>query len=204
MKKLKIVGTTHLMTKEEIEKIIIKENPDVIGVELCPTRVSIFTKPLEVREKDESFLGEISKELEEKSREENLDYGSDMKTAMFYAINNKIPLVLLDKDIIEIQKEFATIPLEEQICLQSELIKFKGSPLQKEIDENELIKEMKKRIPVTYSILVKSRDKYIIKKIKEAIKTYKGKKILIFLGKAHSKKISNVFRDIDERRLKKK
>lgn len=190
---IKIVGTTHLMTKDDIEKIIIEENPDVIGVELCKTRMDIFTKPLEIRDKDESFLGEISKELENKSKEESLDYGSDMKAAMFYAINNNIPLVLLDRDINEIKNEFATIPIKEQICLQSELVKFKDSPLQKEINEDELIAQMKERIPVTYSILVKSRDEFIIKRIKEASKLHKGKKILIFLGKAHAKKISNVF-----------
>ena len=183
------------MTKDEIEKIIIEENPDVIGVELCQTRVDIFTKPLEERDKDESFLGEISKELENKSEEENLDYGSDMKTAMFYAINNNIPLVLLDKDINEIKKEFLTIPIEEQICLQEELSKFKVSPLQKEINEDELILEMKKQIPITYSILVTSRDEYIIEKIRETINIHKDKKILIFLGKVHAKKISDVFKN---------
>jgi len=191
---IKIIGTTHLILKEDIEKIIKSENPDVIGVELCKTRMDIFTKPLEKRINDESFLGDISIELAKKANEEDMDYGSDMKSAMFYAINNNIPLVLLDKDINEIKKEFATIPLEEQICLQKELIKFKDSPLQKEINEDELIKEMKERIPFTYSILVESRNQYIIKEIKSAINLYDGKNILIFLGKVHAKEISNAFK----------
>jgi pheromone shutdown protein TraB len=186
---IKIIGTTHLMKKDFIEEIIKKENPDMIGVELCKTRFDIFSNPLEQREKDESLVGEISDELNKKAQEENLDYGSDMKTAMFYAINNKIPLLLLDKEINEIKKSMEEIPLKEQLILKEELIKFKNDPLQKEIDESEIMKEIKNRIPITYHILVESRDNYIIDKIKVAELLNKRKKILIFLGKVHAKSI---------------
>ena len=178
------------MSKESIEKIIKEEKPEVLGVELCETRFKIFTNPLEnIREKDESLLGEITKGMKEKAEEEKLDYGSDMKTVMFYAINNNIPLVLVDKDILQIRKEMATIPLEEQKYLQNELMKFKSKPLQKEVDEEEIIKKMKEEIPTAYEILVEDRNKYITNKIKEAMEKFKDKKILIFLGKAHVKEV---------------
>ena len=69
----------------------------MIGVELCKTRMEIFTNPLQKREESKSLIGDISKTLDKKAQDEGLDNGSDMKTAMFYAINNKIPLVLLEK-----------------------------------------------------------------------------------------------------------
>ena len=189
---LKIIGTTHLIKKEVIEKIIKEEKPDVIGVELCQTRFKIFTNQIKnEKEKDESLLGKIAEETKKKAEEENLDYGSDMKTAMFYSINNNIPLILVDKDITEIREEMNSIPMEEQLHLQKELVKFKTEKLQTEINEEEVMEKMKKDIPVTYKILVEERNKYIMNKIKEGIKKYPGKKIVIFLGKGHVQEIES-------------
>jgi len=190
MKNIFIIGTNHFMTKEEIEKIIKKENPEIIGVELCKTRFKIFTNQIQQGNgKDETLLGRIADETKKKAQESNLDYGSDQKTAMFYAINNNIPLLLLDKDIIETRTAMAKIPLEEQIYLQKELLKFQKEKLKTEINEEEIIRKMKKDIPVTYKVLVEDRDNYIIKKIKESKEKYPDKKILIFLGVGHVKKI---------------
>ena len=187
---LKIIGTTHLIKKEVIEKIIKEEKPDVIGVELCQTRFKVFTNQIKnEKEKDESLLGKIAEETKKKAEEENLDYGSDMKTAMFYSINNNIPLLLVDKDINEIREEMKSIPMEEQIYLQKELVKFQTEKLQTEINEEEVIEKMKKDIPITYKILVEERNEYIINKIQEGIKEYPDKKIIIFLGKGHVKGI---------------
>ncbi len=187
---IKLIGTTHLIPKEEIEKIIKEENPDIIGVELCQTRYNIFVNNIpQSNEKDDSILGQISKEQRKKAEKENLDYGSDQKTAMFYAINNKIPLLLVDKDIIKIKQEMTQIPIEEQTYLQNELLKFQKESLQKEVDEVEVIERMKKDIPISYKVLVEWRNTFIIDKIKEAKEKYPNKKILIFLGKGHIKVI---------------
>jgi len=194
---IKIIGTTHLVKSKVIEDIIKKEKPDMIGVELCKTRFDIFTKPLEQLKQNESLVGKISNALNKKSQEENLDYGSDMKSAMFYAINNKIPLLLLDKDINEITNSLQAIPESEKVCLQEELLKFESMPLQKDVDEEKVLLEMKKRIPVTYHILVESRDNYITDKIREFELCYKNKRILIFLGKAH---VKSILKKLSERR----
>ena len=187
---IKIIGTTHLIRKDAIEGIIKDENPDVLGVELCETRFKIFTNQIKQGNgKDESLLGKIADETKKKAEKEDLDYGSDMKSAMFYAINNNLPMLLVDKDIIKIKEEMAEIPMEEQLYLQQELIKFQGETLQKEIDEEEVMEKMKHFIPATYKILVEGRNDYIIKKIREGIKEYPNKKILIFLGKGHVREI---------------
>ena len=187
---IKLIGTTHLTSKEEIERIIKEENPEVIGVELCKTRFKVFTNQIDNQgKKDETLLGKIAEETKKKVQEQELDYGSDMKTAMFYAINNNIPLVLVDKDILQIREEMNNIPQEEQIYLQKELLKFSQEKLSTEIDENEVIKKMKQDIPITYNILVEQRNKYISEKIKAVKKEYKNKNILIFLGKGHLKEV---------------
>lgn len=185
-----LIGTTHLMSKEYIEDIIKKEKPDVIGVELCQTRFKIFTNQLQQgNEKDETLLGKIADETKKKAQEENLDYGSDMKTAMFYALNNQIPLELVDKDIIEIRNEMSKIPLEEQLYLQQELLKFQQEKISREINEEEVIEKMRKDIPLTYKILVENRNIHIVGKLKELSKKHKNKKIIVFLGKGHIKDV---------------
>ncbi len=193
---IKIIGTTHFMPKEEIEKIITNENPDVLGVELCKTRFKVLTnqEKNQSKEKDDSLLGEIADEIKKKAKEEKLDYGSDMKAVMFYAINNNIPLLFVDKDIIEIRREMSKIPQEEQIHLQKELVKFQNESLQTKVDENEVIERMKKEIPMAYKILVEGRDYYIRDKILEGIERYPNQKILIFLGKGHTKKIEELIK----------
>lgn len=187
---IKIIGTNHFMSKEVIEGIIKDENPDIIGVELCETRFKIFTNQTKQEEsKDETLMGQIADETKKKAEQENLDYGSDMKTAMYYAINNNIPLILVDKDIIKIREEMAQIPQEEQLYLQKELLKFQEEKLQKEINENEVIEKMKKDIPITYRILVEGRNKHIINKIQEVKTNNPNKKTLVFLGKGHEEAI---------------
>jgi len=187
---IEIIGTTHLMSKEAIEGIIKDKNPDVIGVELCKTRFKVFTNQIQSnKQKDDSLMGKIAEETRKKAEKENLDYGSDMKTAMFYAINNNIPLILVDKDILEIKNDMQNIPIDEMIYLQKELIKFQQEELKTEIDENDVIERVKSDIPKTYKILVEDRNNYIINKIKEEEKNYKNKRILIFLGKGHIQEI---------------
>ena len=189
-KMIKIIGTTHFDSKNVIENIIKENKPDILGVELCGTRFKIFTNQTKDKgEKDETLLGKIADETKKKAEEENLDYGSDMKSVMFYAINNNIPLELVDKDIMEIRKEMEQIPLNEQLHLQKELVKFQKEKLKTEINEDEVIKEMKENIPTTYNILVKGRNDFIIKRLKEVNEKYKSKNILVFLGKGHVKEI---------------
>jgi len=175
---------------ETPEGIIEFESPDIIGVELCQTRFNIFTeKPKECAIQDDSIVGKIAEETRKKAEESNLDYGSDMKTAMFYAIKHNIQLALLDKDIIDIRNEMQLIPQEEMVYLQNELVKFKDENIKKEIDENEVITRMKKDIPNVFKILVEDRNNFIASNIKKLDKT---KKIIIFLGKAHVKEIERM------------
>jgi len=101
---IKIVGTTHLIPKEEIYNLIEKENPDVIAVELCETRYALMVTPLlnnliDERPKDDSLLGKISSKIKEKADKEGLQYGSDQINACLYAKENNLPLEFVDLDI---------------------------------------------------------------------------------------------------------
>ena len=192
---IKIVGTDHFMSKEAIEGIIKDENPDIIAVELCGTRFEQFTgHKLPKQSKDNSLIGEISDTIKRKAEEEGLDYGSDQKTAMFYAIDNEIHLMMVDKDINEIRESMSKIPQEEMIYLQNELLKFQQESVKQEVNENEVIRKMKSDIPTAYKILVEERDNHIIKELKEAREKYPNKRILAFLGKGHAKTVEDALK----------
>ncbi|MCK9429503.1 MAG: TraB/GumN family protein [Candidatus Omnitrophica bacterium] len=188
---LMIVGTTHLTPSCEILKIIDEFKPTIVGLELCPTRFKVFIGQINTTnsQKDDSIIGQITEETKKKATENNIDYASDQKTAMFYALNNNLKLVLLDKDINEINMSMTKIPLEELTYLQNELLKYKEQKLEKEVNEEEVINTMKRDIPNVFKILVEERNEFIANKIKECVNENKDKRIIVFIGKGHEKEI---------------
>lgn len=202
MNNLKIIGTTHFDSAESIINQIKEFNPDIIGVELCQTRFStMISQNIKVQENN-TLIGKISQEIKKKAEEEKIQYGSDQITASKYALENKIPLSLLDRDIIEISNAMNKIPQEEQIGFMNELVKFQEKTLAeqtKEINEDEVVKELKEKYPIAYEILIVSRDLFITYRIQRLLIKYPNKKILCFLGKGHIKQINNLL-EIDERR----
>jgi len=208
---IKLIGTTHLIKKEEIERIIKEENPEVIGVELCLTRLNLMVlNPPEKKEEKEgtTLIDKISKVIKKKAEEENLQYGSDMINASKYALENNIPLILVDKDIIEIKGLMELIPQNELMFFMSELSKLETEKLEREINEEEVLKNLKLKTPIAFEFLITLRDLHISNQILKTIRDFPEKKILIFLGKGHIKGIEKLLSDIkpiqhsDERRQK--
>lgn len=202
---IKIIGTNHLMSKEEIYEIIKKENPDVIGVELCLTRFNLLVLPkllgienntqVTEKRKDDTLIGKIADKLNEKSNESNLEYGSDMITASIYAKENKIHLELLDMDITRLKELMEKIPEKEINGFLEELQKFEKMSMQEVKDQqteekvNETINELKTNYPVSYEFLITMRELIISNNILRTINKYPSKKILIILGMGHIKSI---------------
>ena len=192
---IKIIGTHHLMKKEEIEQIIREFNPDIIGVELCETRINSLINPVE--HTDDSMLGKIVKGLNDKSKKENLTYGSDMVTASKYALDNKIKLVPLDLDVRIIQFMFQIIPdnekngfLEELKILETTEEKLEGNINNSNTDD--YLKNFSEKYPITFMLTVKYRDLFIAFNLMKLINENKDKRIIIFLGKGHMKEVSNL------------
>ena len=193
---LKLIGTDHLMKPEAIIGIIKDFNPEIIGVELCETRLNlmVINKQQPVQQND-SLIGKISNAIKKKAEEENLQYGSDMITASKYAIDNKIPLSLLDRNVIEIQESMSKIPKEEQEGFMNELSKFQEKTLKEQtenIDVDKVLEELKTRYPIAYEILVVSRDLFIAYRIQRVLIKFPDKKILVFLGKGHLSSINKL------------
>lgn len=194
--KTKLIGTDHLMKAEEIIKIIKENNPDIIGVELCETRLNMMVlNPEAPKQENNTLIGKISQSIKKKAEEENLSYGSDMISASKYALENKIPLSLLDRDVIEISNSMSKIPQEEQLGFMNELAKFQEKSLKEQaenIDEIKVLEELKTKYPIAYEILIVSRDLHIAYRIQRLLIKFPDKKILCFLGKGHIKQINKL------------
>ena len=195
---IKIIGTTHLMSKESIEGIIKDESPDIIGVELCELRLNlmVINPPIEQEKKeDNSLIGKISNKIKEKAEKENLAYGSDMITASKYALDNKIQLELLDRDLIEIKNLMEKIPKEELSFFLKELGELENVNLKestKNINADKILEDLKVKAPISFEILITSRDLFIAVKILKLMCNYPNKRILVFLGKGHLKSINKL------------
>ncbi len=201
MTDIKIIGTNHLMSKEEIYSIIKKENPNVIGVELCETRFNLMVLPIlnkeekeEKPKEDNSLIGKISNVIRDKAKEENVQYGSDQINACIYAKENKIPLEFVDLDITKTKELMDKIPKDEQEGFMKELLEFQKKTLKEvteNIDSDKILLELKEKFPIAFEFLINYRNLFILNKILKLERKYPYGKILIFLGKGHEKIIED-------------
>lgn len=192
---IKLIGTTHLMKKAEIIDILDREKPEAIGVEMCQTRFDILIsgQVQKSNQEDTSIMGKISNAIKKKAEEEKIEYGSDMINASRYALEKKIPLVLVDRPIEQVNSLMQKIPENEQIGFMKELQDFQNKSIRdstKEVSEEETIKNLKTNYPIAYEFLIVSRELHIVKEILKAQAKYPDKKILVFLGKGHVNTIS--------------
>jgi len=202
---IKIIGTTHLMKKEEIINIIKKENPDVIAVELCETRYNLMVLPKLNNQKVENsksesdtLIGKISQSIKNKADKEGIEYGSDQINSCLFAIENKIPLEFVDLDIMKTKELMEKIPNNEKEGFIKELMEFESKTLEestKDIDVENTLKEMKTKFPIAFEFLINMRNIVIINNILKIKIKYPDKKILVILGKGHVKIIEDNIND---------
>ncbi len=186
---IKILGTTHLDSKEAIEGMIKDFNPDIICLELCDYREHILVNQLKQDNDPKDLLGKITNSIKEKAEQEGVDYGSDQKTALNFARENSIKYYLVDMPILKTQELFSKIPREEQLGFQQELITFQQESIKQEINEDEVLLTLKEKYPIAFEFLVNMRNLFISKNILKVMKDNPHKDILVILGKAHAKQV---------------
>ncbi len=192
---VKIIGTNHLMKKKEVEDLIRKENPDIIGIELCEFREAgiLDGEKYPTIEKNEGYLlDKITNKIKEKAEAEGMDYGSDMKAALNYSIENNVERVLVDMPILKIQDLFSKIPIKEQEGFQKELAEFEGESIKKEVNEEEVLLGMKSRYPIAFEFLVNMRNLYIANQILRTQRDNPEKRIVVILGAAHVNSVTKL------------
>jgi len=191
---IKIIGTSHLQSKEEIERILKNERPDIIGIELCEAREqAIINQIKQEPRKEDTLLNKITSSIKQKADEQGLDYGADMKTALRFARENKIDYVLVDMPILKTQELFNKIPKEEQQGFAKELMEFQNNVnINTKVDENEVISQMKSRYPIAFEFLINMRNLYISNQILIAERNNPNKTIVVILGSAHAEQVKKM------------
>lgn len=190
---IKIIGTNHLMKEEDVEALIKKENPDIIGIELCEARVdAIITSCLGSDKDEKSLLGKITSKIKKKAEESGLNYGADMKTALRYALENNIDYITVDMPILKIQDLFSKIPIKEQEGFQRELAEFEKESIDKKVNEEEVLLEMKLRYPIAFEFLINMRNLYIATQILRAQRDNPDKRIVVILGSSHVENVNKL------------
>jgi len=194
---IKLVPTNHLMSKEKIYKMLDKEKPEVIAVELCLTRYDLMVEPLlnnyideKPKTKDESLIGKISNVIKEKAEQEGMQYGSDQINACLYAKENNLPLEFIDLEITKTKELMDKIPEKEKEGFMNELSEFEKKTLKeqtKNVDAEKTLIELKNRFPIAFEFLVNMRNLVIINNLLKLKIKYPNKKIIVTLGLGHIK-----------------
>lgn len=183
------------MKRKEVIALIKKENPDIIGIELCKIREYIYLNKIEAKphQEDKSIIGKISKAIKDKAKKENLEYGLDMYSALDYARENKIPYVLVDENIQKIQQLLQNIPQNESKKFIEEINKFEKQTIaESTIDEDKFLEELNKNFPIIFTLMITLRELKIANNILKIQQENQNKKIVIVLGKGHLKGVEKL------------
>jgi len=216
---VKIIGTMHVFPKSrrEVRRIILKEKPDAVAIELdrqrfyslqSPKRIT-FQEALKLGKK--ALLGYILMKVEEKIGEEfGMKPGEEMMEAIHTASLLGIPLYLIDEDIQSIIGKLLKAPLREKIflLLESSLVFL---PIAPEAESPEEIMESYKlmmhrfrlRYPYIFKVLVEERNKTMARNLKAIvdelrIRGIKKPKVVAVVGLGHKKGIEKLLNSYKE------
>jgi pheromone shutdown protein TraB len=214
-KNLTIVGTSHIAKQSylEVKHAINTIKPDIVAVELDNRRKYALlnnqkTKP---RLSDiatigiKGFLfsviaGFIQKKLGQKV---GIMPGTDMLIAIKLAQENKIPVKLIDQDILITLRKLKQVSVMEYLKIlifdpvktlifrkqAQQLLDIKSFDLNK-VPDKKLIKKiltiMKNRYPTLYNVLIKERNEVMAKRLKMLMSIDENKKVLAVVGAGHA------------------
>lgn len=216
-KNLILLGTSHISKQsiEDIKRIIEKEKPKIIALELDYIRFNSLLKKKKKRLKIKDikqigitgFLFNIigawsSKKL---GKLVGVSPGSEMLTAIKIAKKEKINIVLIDRDIrITLKRLSRFITWKEKMKFILEL--FKISKNKKEIKKLDLTKvpnkfiikrltnELKKKYPSAYRVLIYERNIIMAKNLNKLMNT-SNKKILAIVGAGHEEEMIKLIKN---------
>jgi pheromone shutdown-related protein TraB len=212
-KEIILIGTAHISkaSVELVQKTILEEAPEIVGVELDELRLQQLlhgkkwenTNVLELIQSGQAglvllnlFLANMQKQLGEQV---GVAPGEEMKVAVEHAREKKIPVLLMDRSLqITMKRAMNSLSLWEKLKLGGSLVSGlfignEGTKLDaKKIEElketdlvTKLMEELSKQYPKLKKTLVDERDAYIA----HALIQCPGKKVIGVVGMGHVKGI---------------
>lgn len=222
-KEIIIIGTAHVSKKSTqlVEDTIIKENPNTVAVEICPSRYkSIFEKDkwqnmdiIKVIKEKKVFLlliniilSSFQKKIADKF---GIKPGAEMLCAIKKSKEQGMRLALVDRDVnITLSRFWRSMGFFTKAKIFFEFIFSMGSSDEIKEDDIEKMKEqdalqivlskIEESYPSLSKTLIDERDIYLAQKIKNT----EGKKIVAVVGAGHINGIKKYIKeDIDLKKL---
>jgi pheromone shutdown protein TraB len=184
-----LIGTAHVLPEsvKMVRETILREKPDIVGVELCPQRYAIISGSSRSLPASPIALAlYLIQELF--SRKTGVEAGEEMIEAIEAAREVGAKIEFLDKDINIILQKLLGLGLKEKLRFLGWLVAgFLFSPRMelsglREENISSLLRIFEKMCPGFYHVLVQERDEHICSRILE-IST--GKKVICVIGAGH-------------------
>jgi len=211
-KNLVVIGTSHIAaeSKKEVRQVILKEEPDIIALELDKKRLYALLHPkqekLRLRDiKKVGFkgwlFGVVGAWAEKKLGEQaGGKPGQEMLEAISIARDKRITLALIDQDIqITLQKFSKSLSWKEKghfigdlfngIVLRKQEIQFDLRKVPSSKIISQLTSKVKKRYPNIYRVLVTERNEIMARRLAHIIEMHPSYKIVAIIGAGHEKEI---------------
>ena len=224
-KNLTVIGTSHIAKQslKEVESTFIKQNPDIIALELDQKRFLALTtkRTKKIKLKDIKKIGLkgllfniIGAWIEQKlGKLVGVKPGSEMLQAIGLAKKYRKNIALIDQDIeITLKKISSSLTWKEKLNFIIDILKgifFKKSELKKlgikKIDltkvpskriVKKIIKEVKKRYPTLYRVLIEERNQIMASNLYELMSNNPDKKIIAIVGAGHEEEIIKIIKNI--------
>ncbi len=215
---LVVIGTSHIAAESvaEVASVINEEQPGIVAIELDRKRLMALLHPSKAKAtwKDIKSIGFkgwlfsiigawVEKKLGEKA---GMKPGAEMLQAVKAAKTLNIPIALVDQDIEVTLKRFSqSMSWKEKWNIAVDVFKgliFRKSefefdlstvPSQKLIEK--MIRQVKKRYPNIYRVLVTERNQVMAKNLAYLMANNPGKKIVAIVGAGHEKELLGIVRD---------
>ena len=202
--RLFLIGVAHVLPKSatEVREVIARERPEVVAVELCPTRYFVLThrgkRPgaldaLRAGPKLALLSGLLYMVQGKFARQTGMPAGEEMLIAIRHAREIGARVELIDQDInITLQRLINRMPWRERLRLFAELLLGllpfgKRVELERVTDEQivtYLLQELKRVSPTAYEVLIKERDAYMASRVAMLLSASTGK-VTCVVGAGH-------------------
>lgn len=223
---IRIIGTSHIATQSirEIKSAFHSFKPEIVAVELDVQRASALLSG-EKKNLSVTAIGalgikgylfaKIGQYVQQKlGKSVGIIPGADMKTALELAKEHKIQVAFIDQPLpMTLQNFSKQLTWKEKRRFVADMVKglffpkrqmqemgLDGFDLRK-VPEKELIakmmKNLQKRYPNLYKTLVEDRNKYMVRKIVQLLRSHPEKKILVVVGAGHKEGMEELLLKVD-------
>lgn len=223
---IKIIGTSHIAAQsiKEIKSAFHSFTPEIVAVELDVQRAAALLSG-EKRKVSFTAIGalgvkgylfaRIGQFVQQKlGKAVGIIPGADMKTALELAKEQKLQVAFIDQPLPATLQNFSQqLTWREKGRFVMDIIKGLLFPKKqmmemgldsfdlRKVPEKELIakmmKNLQKRYPNVYKTLVEDRNKYMVRKIVQLLRSHPEKRILVVVGAGHKEGMEELLLKVD-------